>query len=661
MKRNGRNYQVHMVIAVLALVTVLAYLPVLHADFINFDDELYVTLNPHVQSGLTADSLKWAFNIGYEGNWTPLTWISHMLVRQVFGPGPAGPHAVNLFLHVANVILLLLVLNRMTKSLWKSAFVAALFAVHPIHVESVAWVVERKDVLSGIFWLLTMWAYVRYSEIPSLKRYAVIIVCFALGLMSKPTLVTLPLVLLLLDYWPLGRWADASSRERLRLVWQKVPLCIMTAVACILTYTAGESGGILAMNRLPLFFRIDNAVVSYVSYVGKMLWPAKLAVLYPYRHSLPMGHVASAIAILVVVTLLVIRSATKRPYLPVGWFWYLIVFTPMIGVLQVGEQAIADRYAYIPFMGLYIIIVWGLSDVFSRRVASSPRLRIIPMIVILVLAGCTWRQAGYWHDSVTLWTHALAVTTNNAVAHYSLGNAYKDLGESAEAVPEYEQAVSINPRYAKAYNNLGVVYFDLGRNADAVNAYKQAIRIKRDYPDAYYNLGIAYHELGKSKEAVGAYVQATRFRPNDPDAHYNLGSAYFEIGKSAEAIGEYQNVIRIMPGNADAYFNLGNAYGKLGRYAEAVDAYRQAIQINPDYADAHYNLADAYARLGRYVDAAEEYRQVIRINPGDAEAHFLLGIVYCRMGSKAVAQHEYETLKELAPPLANKLFDFINK
>ena len=508
------------------LIAAAAYIPVLRANFVNYDDEAYVTANPHVQSGLTVKWLRWAFNVGYQGNWHPATWISHMLDRQFFGPGPLGPHAVNLLIHLANTLLLLLLLHRMTGSVRRSAFAAALFAVHPLHVESVAWVAERKDVLSALFWFLTMWAYARYTESPSPKRYLAVTALFALGLMSKPTLVTLPFVLLLIDYWPLGRWVRG---ERLRLIREKLPLLAMSLASGAVTYAAQQrAGAVSPVEELSLASRIANALTAYVGYVGKMLWPAKLAAFYPHAASIPTWHVLAAAVLLAAATILVIRSSGSRPYLAVGWFWYLIVLVPMIGLVQVGTQAMADRYTYISLIGLFIAIAWVIP-------AGRRSLTIAPIAAVAVLAVCTWSQAGHWRDSVTLWTHTLEVTRENTVAHYNLGLEMQRLGRTEEAVHQYEQAVRINPRDAESFNNLGEAYRTLGRPDTATDEYRKAIAAKPDYADAYNGLGAAYGQLGETREAIDAFREAVRLDPDLDEAQVNLAVALLTDERFAEA------------------------------------------------------------------------------------------------------------------------------
>lgn len=533
MKRRNRITTSHVVALLVLLVTVSAYLRVLGADFVNYDDETYVTANPHVQSGLTREGLLWAFNVGYEGNWHPLTWLSHMLDCRLFGRSPIGPHAVNLLLHLANTLLLLLLLNRMTGSLSKSAFAAVLFGVHPLHVESVAWIAERKDVLSALFWFLTLWAYVRYSESLSPRRYGLTMGFFALGLMSKPTLITLPLVLLLLDYWPLGRWSGGSPW---RLIREKIPLLAMSLASGIITVAAQHGGGaIRSMVELPLSSRVANAVVAYISYIAKMLWPAGLAVFYPHPGDLPMWHILAAVVFLAAVTVLVIRSGRGRPYLVTGWFWYLIVLMPMIGLVQVGDQSLADRYTYISLTGLFVMVAWGMGEWAKGRKRASIVPGLSAILITLALAGCTWRQTGYWRDSVSLWTHALDVTAENAVGHYNLGVELQKLGRTDESIGEYEQAIRINPKDVDAHNNLGEAYSTLGRLDEAIEEYKHAIAADPRYANAYNGLGAAYGRLGRTEEAVEAFSQAVSSDPDLAEAQANLAVALFADGRYAEA------------------------------------------------------------------------------------------------------------------------------
>ena len=421
----------------LIAVTLAAFWQVRDHEFVHYDDDKYVMENPHVPTGLTRESIKWAFTATHASNWHPLTWLSHMLDCQLYGLNPRGHHVSSLLFHAANTVLLFLVLRRMTGALWKSAFVAALFAIHPLHVESVAWVAERKDVLSTLFWMLTMLAYLRYVEKPTIQRYLPVLMLFALGLMAKPMLVTLPFVLLLMDYWPLGRLDNGLSvtRDRLKRYWglvrEKLPLFALTAISCVVTFLVQRHGGAMPdLEWLPLDVRIANALVSYAKYIGKMLLPRHLAVLYPYPSgTLPLWQLAGAVFLLMYVSVMVFRSRQRYPYLAVGWAWYVGTLVPTIGIVQVGKQALADRYTYVPLIGLFIIIAWGVPDLVARWcVVSSWRRRRILLAVsatasILALMTCTWFQVGRWRDRISLYTHALRVTSNNATIHNNLGNA----------------------------------------------------------------------------------------------------------------------------------------------------------------------------------------------------------------------------------------------
>lgn len=462
----GRHITI-VICLLLVVLTLAVFAQTLWHDFIRLDDDVYITLNEQVlQYGLSRATIWWALTTKYNANWHPLTWISYLTDAELFEFEPWGYHLTNLLLHVANVLLLFLVLSRMTGSVWKSAFVAALFAIHPLHVESVAWVAERKDVLSTFLWLLTMWAYVRYTERASMTRQLALWAVFALGLMAKPMLVTLPLVLLLLDYWPLGR---TSKTRFLDLVWEKLPIFGFSLASCIITFQAQSAGG--AVGAVQLFtplIRANNAVVAYVSYMLKTIVPIRLSVYYPhFGPFIPVWQVVGSALILTAITVLVVRAARTRRYLPVGWFWYLVTLVPVIGIVQVGSQAMADRYTYVPLIGLFIIAAWGIPDIVKR----SQILRVPAVIVILLLAAVAARQASYWKDSVTLFEHGISVTQHNSVLHADLGLALRDLNRNDEAIAHYEEALRINPRFAEAHNNLAVALYFKG---DYKGAWREA-------------------------------------------------------------------------------------------------------------------------------------------------------------------------------------------
>jgi tetratricopeptide (TPR) repeat protein len=642
----------------LAFSALLVFWQVRNFDFVHCDDNDYVSKNPNVLNGLTPAAVSWAFTTDVSSHWHPLTWLSLMLDCQLFGPNPAGFHLVNLLLHIVNTLLLFAVLKRMTGALWQSAFVAALFALHPMHVESVAWISERKDVLSTFFWLLTMLAYTQYVKKPGIVQYLLTLLFFALGLMAKPMLVTLPFVLLLLDYWPFQR------KISWHLLVEKIPLFALVAVSSVVTFLVMRTGGaLIKMDTLPLNSRIANAVLSYVKYLYKMVWPRNLAIFYPFGESasFPFWQVAMCVLLLLVISIFVIRLGRNQKYLPVGWFWFIGTLVPVIGIIQVGQQAYADRYTYVPYIGLFIMIAWGLPVLLSKLPQRKIALGLSMVIVLTTLGICDHQQTSYWKNSVTLFSHALEVTQKNWLAHNDLGLAYDDLGRSAEAIENFSQAIKIIPDYAEAHTNLGIVYTKLGRWQDAIDEHKQAIKFKPDLALAHNNLGIVYTKLGRWQDAIDAYKQAIRIKPDFVEVYNNLGYAYAALGRYAEAIDTYNQAIRIKPDFVDVHYNLGNAYYALGRYPEAINVFGQVIKIKPDYAEAHYNLGMTYSALGRWPQAIDAYKQTIKLKPDLAVAHANLGVAYLVIGDKNSAMAEYNILKSLNSELANNLLNQINK
>jgi tetratricopeptide (TPR) repeat protein len=608
----------------LLISTLLVFWQVRHFDFINYDDSVYVYENPHILNGLTAGSIRWAFTTGFAEFWHPLTWISLMLDCQLFGASAGRIHLVNLLLHIANTLLLFIVLKKMTGALWQSAFVAALFALHPLHVESVAWVSERKDVLSTFFWLLAMLAYAQYVKKPGIVRYLLTLLIFALGLMAKPMLVTLPFVFLLLDYWPLER---KISRH---LVVEKIPFIVLSIASSVIAFIAQQSRkSFLSFVAIPsLKFRIANALISYMKYIEKMFYPAGLAPFYPH----PVENVSVLYAIisavfLLLVTIVVIRFAKNHRYLVTGWFWYLGTLIPVIGIIQVGNHAMADRYTYITLTGLFIIIAWGLPELFAKLPQRKIILGAAMIIVLTALGICAGRQTSYWKNSVILFSHANDVTQNNYVAYNSLGDAYGRLGRLSQAIEVFDRAIEISPGYDEARYNLGVAYAKMDRWPEAIEAYERVLKINPDYIEAYNNLGVAY---GK-------------------------------IGRVTEAIEFYQHAIKLKPDYAEAYYNLGRLFGNNGRTDEAIDAYKQAIKIKPDLAQAHNNLGRIFANSDRWHEAIEAYKQAVKFKPDLFEAHNNLGYAYLAVGDKNSALAEYNILKSLNPQLADKLLNQINK
>ncbi|UCD86864.1 MAG: tetratricopeptide repeat protein [Desulfobacterales bacterium] len=535
-----------LVCLIVMVTTLAAYWDVRNHDFLHYDDSLYVTENSHVRAGLTWAGIIWAFTTTHASNWHPLTWLTHMVACEIYGLDAGGHHVTSLLFHIVNTVLLFMVLNRMTRALWGSAFVAALFAVHPLHVESVAWVAERKDVLSTFFLFATMWAYVHYAECPGFTRYLLVLVLFAFGLMAKPMIVTLPFVLLLMDYWPLGRFGFGYSKQGLpksvdlrhkissplHLVFEKVPLIGLAAGSCVVTFLAQQSGGSLpSLDKLPLNIRIANALVSYISYIGKTIWPAQLTVFYPHPGMPPLWKMFACTAFLLVVTLLVILTWKKRPYLAVGWLWYLGTLVPVIGLVQVGEQAMADRYTYVPLIGLFVMVVWGVPELGARWRYQRHMLATSMGVALSCLVICTYSQVRHWDNATALFKHAVDVTTENYVAHFNLGFALAKQGRTKEAIRHYSEALRINPAWAEAHNILGNALARQGNLRVAVSHYSEALRIKPAMAETHNNLGLALQMLGRLEEAVPHFRQALRIKPDYTQARHNLETALAALKK----------------------------------------------------------------------------------------------------------------------------------
>ncbi len=593
----------------LTIAAFMAYRQVTHCAFINFDDAEYVTENRHVQDGLTVKGIAWAFTTGYASNWHPLTWISHMVDVQLFGLQPGWHHLTSLLFHLANTVLLFLVLHRMTRALWQSAFVAALFALHPLHVESVAWAAERKDVLSTFFWMLTMGAYVSYVARPGLRRYLTLLLCFASGLMAKPMLVTLPFVLLLLDYWPLRRLEQKKPPEEVRkpllgdkenrpppekapvqpgghrplirpLLTEKIPLFVLALLSSVVTYLVQRHGGTVgSLEAFPPSARIINAFVSYIAYMVKMLWPTSLAVFYPHPTSWPLWQILGSLALLLAITAIVIRGAKKHPYAAVGWFWYVGTLVPVIGVVQVGSQALADRYTYIPLIGLFIIVAWAIPELLKKWPYRKEALIASSVLCLLCLSLVTWRQVGYWRSSIALYDHAMEVAPRSSPIHINRGAAYIGLANYTQAIADFDRAIEINPWYEEAYNNRGVAYSNLADYTQAIADFDRAIEINPRYGDAYNNRGLAYNNLGNCTQAIADFDRAIEINPRYGEAYNNRGVAYSNLADYTQAIADFDRAIEINPRYGEAYDNRGEAYDSLGKREHAIDDIRTAARL----------------------------------------------------------------------------------
>jgi tetratricopeptide (TPR) repeat protein len=566
-----------------AVLTV--YSQALHFDFVTYDDPEYVTANPHVQAGLTWAGIAWAFRTSFAGNWFPMTWLSHMLDVSLFGLDSGRHHFTNTWIHTLSTLLWFALLKRLTGSRWRSALVAFLFALHPLHVESVAWIAERKDVLSGLFWVLTLWAYAAYTDRPGPLRYALTVFLFCLGLMAKPMLVTLPVVLLLLDRWPLRRGTK---------VLEKIPFfaaSLAVSLATLLVHK--EVGATASLSLIPPAVRFENSLISYVAYFLQMLWPADLAVFYPYpTGSLLLPAVFAGIT-LTAVTVWIIRVFPRRPYLTVGWLWYLITLLPVIGLIQVGAQARADRYTYIPMIGLAIALIWGISEVLERW----PRIQIgAAAALCLACLVLTRQQLHYWRDSIALYQHAIDVTSENYVARFNLAVVLEKRGDRAEAVSQLREAVRIRPHFAPAHSALGQLLAEQGQPEQALPELQTAVRLNPGLPDLQVRLGSVLGTLGRTEEAAAAFSEAIRRQPENADAHYNFGIALAQAGKLTDAAREFRATVDLRPADVEAHFNLGIAFAQLGQRDEAIAQLSETLRIKPDLIQARQALADLTAR-----------------------------------------------------------------
>ena len=545
-----KGWPVAGICAVLAAMTLAVFGQTLRHDFVNFDDDVYVYANPMVARGLSSEGIVWAFTRVHASNWHPLTWISHMLDCQIYGLHPGGHHLTSVLIHIATVIALFLVLRQMTGAFWRSAFVAAVFAIHPLRVESVAWVAERKVVLSGFFFMLTVGAYVRYARRPwSVFGYGLVVLLFVMGLMCKPMLVTVPLVLLLLDYWPLKRQVPL-----VRLVLEKLPLLGLSAFVAAGTMMAQkapiQSGGLF-----PLPLRLANACVACRVYLDQMVYPAGLAVLYPLSHVLPASEAAMAVFLLACFSVFAWRERRKQPWVLTGWLWYLVMLLPVVGIIQVGDQAHADRYTYLPQIGIYVALTWLAAELKPGRAVAG----VLMAGILAVLMFCAWKQTGYWQDSISLWSRAVACTKNNSTAYNNLGNALCQQGRMDEGIENFELALQINPRDQGAHNNLGNGLLQKGRIDEAIDQFQQALQIQPAYAEAFTDLGNALIQKGKVDDAIDQYLQALQIRPNFATAHNNLGNALLQKGRTDEAINQYQQALQLNPGSAEILMNLQKA------------------------------------------------------------------------------------------------------
>jgi protein O-mannosyl-transferase len=667
-----------MVCVLLALAVGIVFGRTLRYEFINYDDDIYVYENPAVTRGLDIDQIVGMFAHGNgPDEWYPVAGISHLLDWEFYGSNAGGHHLTNVLLHAATAILLFLVLRQTTGAVWRSAFVAAIFAIHPLRVESVAWVSERKDVLSGLFFMLTLWMWVRHvrgqsptagqggsdrSMISVLnprrwsRDYYLALMFFALGLMSKSMLVTLPFVLLILDYWPLNRWSSTTfppppSRFKIRfgLVLEKIPFLILSCVGCVTTILA-QTDVVQKVQGLTISWRIGNALMTYVDYLAHMIYPAHLALLYPHPDGqLLAGRIGLSALVLLIISAGVWIGRRKHPYLLAGWLWYLVMLLPVIDIMQAGDQARADRYTYLPQIGLYILIAW-----LAVELCGSWRYRRVVLglsggAIVIILLVDAYIQTASWKDSVTVWRHTLAYTPGIPIAHCDLGIALAAQGKTVEAIQQFDQALQLKPDDTKSLNNSGITLVAQGKTDAAIQQFDLALQFNPDDAVAINNLGVALFARGKLNEAVQHYKRALQLDPGYADACYNLGNALTAEGKLDDAVQSYEQALQLNPDLAAAECNLGLALARQGQLDDAVQHYEQALQLKPDYADALDGLGSALSAQGKPDEATRYYEQALKLNPNSVDALNNLGVSLARKGKLDDAVQDFERALQFSP------------
>lgn len=683
-KTPARSILMTTLVAVgLAGITLAIYWPALHHEFLAYDDQQYVTENPHVQSGLNWPAVLWAFQSFYASNWHPLTWLSHMLDCQIYGLTPWGHHLTNVLIHLANTVLLFLVLRRLTGCLWPSAAVAALFGWHPVHVESVAWIAERKDLLCALFWILTIGAYGSYTraqaaagsnageELPDHPRvrsrwravgfYCAALLCCALALLSKPMAVTLPLVLLLLDYWPLHRWQRGNYA---RLLVEKLPFLSLTVAACVLTLLAQrQSHSLVSVSSLPLARRVPHALVAYAHYLGSTFYPLNLAVQYPYPTATPVGPALGAAGLLAVLSALVGIVGLRRRYWVVGWLWFLGTLVPVIGLVQVGDQAWADRYTYLPLIGIFIAVAWGARDlVLGPLPLASPRprgrlviLALCGSVIGVVLLTLTARQLSYWKSTRSLFAHSAAVTPHNNRAATVLGSLLQEEGKLEEAKQLYRQALSFRPEDPEAHFLLGTALEKEGKSAEAVNEFNQALWFKPLQERTHVFLGVILAKQKQYAEAAAHYQTALSLNPESATAHNNLARLLHSQGRPQEAMEHYAAALRLNPRLASAHNNLGILQLQQRQPTEGLAHLRTAVQLKPGDPESQLNLAIALNQVDQPKEAWEIFNRISPAFPNDAKFHFEFGQTLARLQRTREALSHFARALRLNPDYAEAL------
>jgi len=671
-KPAARRGEVIGICVLLAILVFVVFGQTARFDFVNYDDGWYVYQNHEVTGGLSLGGVVHAFTHkepSFHGLYSPVVTVSNMVDWEFFGLNAGGYHLTNVALHLGSTILLFLILLQMTEALWRSAFVAAVFGIHPLHVESVAWIAERKDVLSGLFFMLTLGAYLRYVRRPgSVIRYLAVLVPFALGLMCKPMIVTLPLVLLLLDYWPLNRlFVPARNGDNARPIvnWraivEKVPLLALTVALCVVTVIDPKQFRSVAPEGEPIPFwtRMCEAPVWLAIYLRQMVWPTGLAIVYTHVEE-SLRWWPAALALCGSLTLGIFLLRRKHPYLWMGWLWNLAMLVPVIGFFQIARHERADHYNYLPQIGLYLGLTWVAADWAGERRNRRMALGVVAAAGLCALSVAAWRQTGYWRDSITLWNRALDCTRDNFIAYCNLGDALAQKGRTDEAIAQFQAALRIDPDSPGILSNFGNVLFQQGRTDEAVAEYRKALKMNPDSAGAHNNLGNALAKEGRMVEAIGEYREALRLHPGDAETHFNLGNVLAAQGRMEEAIAEFRAALEINPGDAGVHSNLGNALFRQGRTDEAIAQYREALRYNPAGAGIHYNLGKALVQRGQTEEAISQFRAALQINPTNAEAHYDLGNALAREGHMDEAIAEFGEALRINPGSAEAHYNLGN-
>jgi tetratricopeptide (TPR) repeat protein len=660
-----------MVFLGLALLTSACYGPMLGHEFINIDDRQYITGNPQVTSGLTWNNILWAFRSGYAANWHPLTWISHMADCQLYGLSAGGHHLTNLLLHSLNTGLVFLALASATRRLWPAALVAALFGWHPLHVESVAWAAERKDVLSTFFWLLTLLTYLKYVRAEGAGEvrqgrsaksrfrsrtlwYSLTLFFFACGLMSKPMVVTLPFVLLLLDFWPIGRCRISNLTEtfsnNIHLVVEKLPFFALTVISSIITFVVQDRGGATAsLQNISLPLRLENSLIAYSGYVGKALWPAKLTVLYPYVDNPLLSQLLAGLMLLIGTTVLCLIFARRYPFLAVGWLWFIGTLVPVIGLVQVGSQAMADRYMYIPSIGIFMAIVWGGVTWWERSGGNKLVLGAVGVAILVLCAGLTSVQLRYWKNSLLLARHGVEVLPNNYLAYDALTKALDDSGRFDEALAASRKSVELEPNFPEGQYNLAALLGREGKYAEAAFHYEIALKRDPKCDNAAHGLGNSYFKLGRLDDAIVQLVEAVRLKPKSAEVHSDLGTVFLAQHQPELAIPEFDEAVRLNPGQVEAQRNLGVALAGRGRIAAALPHLERAVELAPTNADIRFNYCLALLDAGTYERATNELIAGLRLFPEEPRFHYRLAIAETKLHRPEQAIKEYREALRLYP------------